>query len=68
MNWSLGSNCSGETGNSKNPIPTNNALWKNKYIPVGRGMRNHHCIQWFGTNYEKSVLAVRKSAQILSCY
>lgn len=50
MNWSLGSNCSSETGNSKSPTATNNVLWKNKYIPVERGMRNSHCIQRFGTN------------------
>lgn len=50
MNWSLGSNCRSETGNSNSPAATNNVLWKNKYIPVERGMRKPHCIQRFGTN------------------
>lgn len=54
MNWSLGSNCGSETGNSKSPTATNNVLWKNKYIPVERGMRNPHCIQRFGTNLFES--------------
>lgn len=53
MNWSLGSNCSSETGNSKSPTATNNVLWKNKYSPVERGMRNPHCIQRVGTNLFK---------------